>query len=414
MADPAVLLLHVSAQRRQRVGQQSLRRLAAFRRRSARRKVLLVLMLCTFLMDMMTARMPRSVWSFPRASTWWENIVNGSFTSRDWLENFRVSHETFNYLCDQLQPSIARKTTRLRRPVSVQQRVAITLWILATSCEYRTVAHLFGLARCTICCIVKDTCKSIVKVLLPKYISFPTGNRLNETVRGFKAKWGIPECVGSIDGSHIPIRPPAMNHTDYYNRKGFYSMILQGVVDHNCLFTDLCIGWAGCVHDARVLVNSSIYQKCNNGELLDGQTLSFNSTQIPNFLVGDSAYPLLPWLIKPFAQSPSLSASEKLYNYRMCRGRVVVEIAFGRLKARWRRLTKQNEMSIRNVPNVIAACCTLHNVCEIHGDLFNEEWLEEINSETDDLTGAQPSTSSQDDAEDIRNALVQYFVQNPL
>ena len=101
-----------------------------------------------------------------------------------------------------------------------------------------------------------------------------------------------------------------MNHTDYYNRKGFYLMILQGVVDHNCLFTDLCIGWAGCVHDTQVLVNSLIYQKCNSGELLDRQILSFNSTQIPNFLVSDSAYPLLPWLIKPFAQSPSLSASE--------------------------------------------------------------------------------------------------------
>ena len=182
------------------------------------------------------------------------------------------------------------------------------------------------------------------------------------------------------------------------------------MVDHNCLFIDLCIGWAGCVHDARVLVNSSIHQKCNSGELLGEQN---SLLQIPNFLVGDSAYPLLPWLIKPFAQSPSLSASEKLYNYRMCRGRVVVEIAFGRLKARWRCLTKQNEMSITNVPNVIAACCTLHNVCEVHGDLFNEEWLAEINSETDDPTGAQPSTSSQDDAEDIQNALVQYFVRNP-
>ena len=71
-------------------------------------------------------------------------------------------------------------------------------------------------------------------------------------------------------------------------------------------------------------------------------------------------------------------------------------------------------MSIKNVPNVIAACCTLHSVFEIHGDLFNEEWLAEINSETDDPTGAQPSTSSQDDAEDIRNALVQYFVRNAL
>ena len=35
-------------------------------------------------------------------------------------------------------------------------------------------------------------------------------------------------------------------------------MIVQAVFDHNGLFTDLCIGWPGCVHDARILANSSI------------------------------------------------------------------------------------------------------------------------------------------------------------
>ena len=45
-----------------------------------------------------------------------------------------------------------------------------------------------------------------------------------------------------------------------------------------------------------------------------------------------------------------------------------MENAFGRLKARWRRLMKKNEMRIVNVPTVIAACCVLHNVCQIHGD----------------------------------------------
>lgn len=61
------------------------------------------------------------------------------------------------------------------------------------------------------------------------------------------------------------------------------------------------------------------------------------------FLLGD---PLRPWLMKPFPHSGALSSHQKLYNYRICRGRVVVEIAFGRLKARWRRLSKQNDMNV--------------------------------------------------------------------
>ena len=48
----------------------------------------------------------------------------------------------------------------------------------------------------------------------------------------------------------------------------------------------------------------------------------------------------------------------------------MVENAFGRLKARWRHLIKQNDMAVKNVPKVVTACCILHNICEIHGYLM--------------------------------------------
>ena len=128
-----------------------------------------------------------------------------------------MSQETFLYLCVQLQREIEKQNTRFRKAVSVQKRVAVTLWVLA----YRSVGHMFGLARCTVCRIVHDTCRAIVKVLLPKYVRFPVGDGLKNTVQHFLDKWGIPQCAGSIDGSHIPVRPPAMSHTDYYNRKGW-------------------------------------------------------------------------------------------------------------------------------------------------------------------------------------------------
>ena len=73
-----------------------------------------------------------------------------------------MKRETFNYLCDKLRPFITRQNTRFRRAISVEQRLAITLWCLATPCEYRTVSHLFGVARSTVCEIVQDTCRAIV------------------------------------------------------------------------------------------------------------------------------------------------------------------------------------------------------------------------------------------------------------
>ena len=57
-----------------------------------------------------------------------------------------MNKSTFDHLCNELRPHIARQTTVFREPVSVEERVAITLWKLATNVEYRTLASLFGLA----------------------------------------------------------------------------------------------------------------------------------------------------------------------------------------------------------------------------------------------------------------------------
>ena len=97
---------------------------------------------------------------------WWNRVVLETFTEQDWLEKFRMSRSTFQFLCEKLKSSIERQDTQFRRALCVEHRVAITLWCLATCCEYRTIAHLFGVARCTVCVIVHDTCEAIVNILL--------------------------------------------------------------------------------------------------------------------------------------------------------------------------------------------------------------------------------------------------------
>ena len=83
-----------------------------------------------------------------------------------------------NQLCiiydvEQLSTHISRVDTVMRESLSVDKKVAITLWCLATPAEYRTIAHVFGVARCTVCCIVHETCSAIVAQLLNVHIKFP-------------------------------------------------------------------------------------------------------------------------------------------------------------------------------------------------------------------------------------------------
>lgn len=48
-------------------------------------------------------------------------------------------------------------------------------------------------------------------------------------------------CAGAIDGTHIPIIAPSINHTEYVNRKGYNSIVMQAVVDCNYLYRDVVI-----------------------------------------------------------------------------------------------------------------------------------------------------------------------------
>ena len=157
------------------------------KRIQARRKV--ILLICMSSIQVLCADFlvpnPRRLWMHSRSTQWWEDVVLNNFGPHDWMENFGMSRDTFQYLCDQLKPLIQKQDTRTRRSVSTERQVAITLWVLATPAEYRSVAHLFGLARCTVCKIVNETCRAIVQKLLPVYIRFPSGNSLADAVRGF-------------------------------------------------------------------------------------------------------------------------------------------------------------------------------------------------------------------------------------
>ena len=130
---------------------------------------------------------------------------------------------------------------------------------------------------------------------------------MEHVIDGFNTKWDMVQCAGAIDGSHIPVRPTLLNHTDFYNRKGWYSIILQAVVNHEYLFRDINVGWPGSVHDARVFVNSQLYNRIQNNKILDSSSIDISGTKILPFLVGDSAYPLSSWLNETISSSRKLN-----------------------------------------------------------------------------------------------------------
>lgn len=179
------------------------------------------------------------IWSKVRKTDWWFNVVLENFDNKDWIENFRMTKETFLKVCDLVRTDLKPKQNLLlpRIPLSVEKQVAIAIYKLASCGEYRVIGNTFGVHKST----VKKCFYRFVTSLLKhhkKYIHMPNKQECDEICSGFEAKSKIPQIIGAIDGTHIPILPPSDGYRDFINRKCWASYVLQAVVDDELRFVN--------------------------------------------------------------------------------------------------------------------------------------------------------------------------------
>ena len=131
----------------------------------------------------------------------------------------------------------------------------------------RTIANLYRIGLSTSQLAVSQFTNGVKTILLKKYIRWPSTTTMDKFAREFEDIHGIPYVVGTVDSSHIPIVAPRLHAADYYNRKEFHSILLQGVVSSKCMFWDFDIGWVGSMHDANLWGRTAIGQFCEAGRL---------------------------------------------------------------------------------------------------------------------------------------------------
>ncbi|KAK3213180.1 hypothetical protein Dsin_017886 [Dipteronia sinensis] len=323
----------------------------------------------------------RRLWVKDRSKAWWDECNRPDYPEEEFKKWFRMSRQTFDTICEELNSVIAKEDTTLRTAIPVRQRVAVCIWRLATGEPLRLVSKRFGLGISTCHKLVLEVCTAIRSVLMPKYLQWPDGDSLRKVKEDFESASGIPNVVGSMYTTHIPIIAPKVSVAAYFNKrhternqKTSYSITVQGVVDPNGVFTDVCIGWPGSMPDDQVLEKSALHQRASGG-LLKGV-----------WIAGGSGYPLMDWVLVPYTQQ-HLTWTQHAFNEKIGEIQRVAKDAFARLKGRWSCLQKRTEVKLQDLPVVLGACCVLHNICEMKNeemdpkltfDLVDDEMIPEI------------------------------------
>ena len=249
--------------------------------------------------------------------------------------------------------------------------------------SFNSLHYTFRMGESTVSQIVHETADAIYQCLRPEYLQVP--NKKEDWLKISKEYydlWQFPNCIGSLDGKHVKIVAPPESGSEFYNHKGFFSVVLMALVNANYEFTYVDVGTNGRISDGGVWGKSALKNAIENGSLdIPGITrLPGSEAAVPHVIVADEAFGLKQYLMRPYP-GRHIPREERIFNYRykitmhwhrrmtklafccrLSRARRIVENAFGILCNRWRFLLSTiNLSSIERIIQLVLAACALHN-----------------------------------------------------
>ena len=145
-----------------------------------------------------------------------------------------MKHSTFLAIVELVRPRLEKRDTQLRKAIPIEKRVGVALWRLSNGNSFRCIEKTFGVGKSTAVEITAEFCRELFRIA-HLFIKFPKNREQTaEAIVKFKNDYRskIPQVVGAVDGTHIPIQTPYIEEkADYYSRKQKYTVSQQDLVD---------------------------------------------------------------------------------------------------------------------------------------------------------------------------------------
>ncbi|XP_058072322.1 uncharacterized protein LOC131221170 [Magnolia sinica] len=316
-----------------------------------------------------------------------DEIIRGDDTSC--ISQLRMRRNTFFRLCNLMRKKGLLNDTRM---ICMEEQLAMFLHTLGHNATNRAIGSRFSHSGETVSRHFQRVLNAVVG-LYPDLVKPASTVTPPEILSNNYWSAYFKDCIGAIDGTHIPAFVPSHEQAKFRDRKGNVSQNVMVACSFDLKFQYVLAGWEGSASDARVLQSALTREDklfIPNGKYY---VVDAGYANVPGFL---APYQGVDYHLNEYGTERSPQDKKELFNYQHSLLHNVVKRAFGMLKARFPILKTSPLYKIETQVKVVLACCILHNFIQgVGGDVLeveahNAEIDEEIDLvEVDDVAQSQ-------------------------
>ncbi|KAL6629371.1 hypothetical protein ACP70R_029136 [Stipagrostis hirtigluma subsp. patula] len=280
-------------------------------------------------------------------------------------DKFRVEPHILQEFSDYLRSKNLLQNTR---GLSVEEKIGMFMYMLSRNASFQKLSEKFEHSTETIHRHIK-ACFDAVTSLTDEFVK-PPSTEVHWKISS-DPRYGpyFENCVGAIDGTHVPLTLSDSESAPYRNKEASLSQNVMLACDFDLNFVYVCCGREGSASDAAVLysaMESGFQVPRGKYYLVDG-----GYANTPSFL---APYRGAPYHIEEQEQNNFEPRDFKeLFNLRHAQLRNHIKHAIGLLKMRFPILNAATSYRKETQLKIPAAAVVLHNI--IQRQRGGEEWL---------------------------------------